>query len=396
MDFELTPAQAGWLAELREFLDRNMSPALQAEVQSYGRNGVGPLAEKFYQAVADKEWTALTWPKEFGGLGGTATDQLIMSREFDYAGAPRIMYMWTGIAAILIRYGTQANRDTWLPRIKDGSVSMALGYSEPEAGTDLASLKTTAVLDGDEWVINGEKIWNSEAHIATHEWLAVRTDKSAAKHRGISLIIVPTDAPGIEIFPIAVWPQRTNRTVFTNVRVPKENLVGSPNEGWTYLGGALDFERATIGGYVGSLQRLLDGLVAFTRDNVVDGRRLADIPHVRTALAELALDIELAWLMGLEVATAIDAGGAFTTPATAQKVFTSELRTRVADVGMELLGMTGQLSMHQEGAPLKGFLEWSYRWAPVQRFGGGTNEVMRDIIAQRGLGLPRLSRGALK
>jgi alkylation response protein AidB-like acyl-CoA dehydrogenase len=295
-----------------------------------------------------------------------------------------------------MRYGTQVNRDTWLPLIKRGAVSMALGYSEPEAGTDLASLKTTAVLDGDEWVINGEKIWNSEAHIATHEWLAVRTAKTARKHDGISLIIVPTDAPGIEIFPIAVWPQRTNRTVFTDVRVPRENLVGKPNEGWTYLGGALDFERATIGGYVGSLARLLDGLVAYARGNVVDGTRLADIPHVRTALAELALDIELAWLMGLEVATAIDAGGKFTLPATAQKVFTSELRTKVADVGMELLGMTGQLSMHQDGAPLKGFLEWSYRWAPVQRFGGGTNEVMRDIIAQRGLGLPRLSRGALR
>jgi 3-oxocholest-4-en-26-oyl-CoA dehydrogenase alpha subunit len=396
VNFDLTEAQSAWQAELRAFLDEHMSDELRAEVQSYGRNGVGPLAEKFYRAVADKGWPALTWPKEYGGLGGSATDQLIMSREFDYAGAPRILYMWTGIAAILIRYGTQANRDTWLPRIKDGSVTMALGYSEPEAGTDLASLKTTAVLDGDEWVINGEKIWNSEAHFSTHEWLAVRTNPAAPKHRGISLIIVPLDAPGIEIFPIAVWPQRTNRTVFTNVRVPKANLVGEPDQGWTYLGGALDFERATIGGYVGSLQRLMDGLVAYARDTVVDGTRLADLPHVRAALAELAIDIELAGLMGLEVAAAIDSGGNLTTPATAQKVFTTELRARVADTGMRLLGMAGQLSMHQDGAPLKGFLEWSYRWAPVQRFGGGTNEVMRDIIAQHGLGLPRLTRGVRK
>jgi 3-oxocholest-4-en-26-oyl-CoA dehydrogenase alpha subunit len=396
VNFELTPAQLAWQAEVREFLDEHMSDDLRAEVQSYGRNGTGPLAEKFYHAVAGKGWTALTWPKEYGGLGGSATHQLIMSREFDYAGAPRILYMWTGIAAIIMRYGTQANRDAWLPRIKDGSVTMALGYSEPEAGTDLASLRTTAVLDGDEWVINGEKIWNSEAHFSTHEWLAVRTDQHAPKHRGISLVIVPTDAAGVEIFPIAVWSQRTNRTVFTNVRVPIQNLIGEPNLGWTYLGGALDFERATIGGYVGSLQRLLDGLVAYARNTVVDGTRLADVPHIRSALAELAIDIELAGLMGLEVAAAIDSGGNFTIPATAQKVFTTELRARVADTGTRLLGMTGQLSMHDDGAPLKGFLEWSYRWAPVQRFGGGTNEVMRDIIAQRGLGLPRLSRGALK
>jgi alkylation response protein AidB-like acyl-CoA dehydrogenase len=304
---------------------------------------------------------------------------------------------WTSLAPLLIRYGTEANRAQWLEGIRACDVLFALGYSEPEAGTDLAALRTTARRDGDEWVINGEKTWNTGAHFATHEWLAVRTNPGERRHRGISLIVVPIDAPGVQVYPIETWSGvRTNRVVLTDVRVPGDSLVGEVDQGWTYITGALDFERATIGGHVGSLRKLVDGLVRYAGEQRRDGRLLREDPAVRSGLAELALDVELAGLMGLEVADALDRGQIPTLPGTAQKVFTTELRTRVGDVGMRLLGLPALLSETEPDAPLDGFLEWTYRWAPVQRFGGGANEVMRDIIAQRGLGLPRAARGGAR
>jgi alkylation response protein AidB-like acyl-CoA dehydrogenase len=392
--FELSDQQQEWQAEVRDFLRHHLTDAVRAEVIAWHGHGHGPRTRDFYKAVADRNWTALTWPASCGGMERGAIDQFILAEEFEYAGAPRVEMTWTSLAPLLIRYGTDANRALWLEDIRSGDILFALGYSESEAGTDLASLRTTARRDGDEWAIDGEKTWNTGAHFATHEWLAVRTNAEARRHRGISLIVVPIGAPGVQTYPILTWSGvRTSRVVFTNVRVPADNLVGEVDRGWAYITGALDFERATIGGHVGSLRRLVDGLVQYAGEQKRDGRLLRDDPAVRSGLAELALDVELAGLMGLEVADAIDRGQIPTLPGTVQKVFTTELRTKVADVGMRLLGQTALLSEAEPDAPLGGFLEWTYRWAPVQRFGGGTNEVMRDIIAQRGLGLPRAARG---
>ena len=388
MDFDLTDDQAAWRASIRAFLDRNLTPELRAELATHAFTR-SPLVEQFQKAQAAEGWWGVNWPKEYGGLDKTAVEQLILTDELEYAGAPPLPLTVTSLGPMIIRFGTEANKREWLPQITRGETTFALGYSEPDAGTDLANLRTRAELDGDEWVINGQKIWNSEAHLATHEWLAVRTDPDAPKHKGISVIIVPIDSPGITVNPLWTWGDvRTNLVFFEDVRVPRGNLIGEVNQGWSYIVGALALERSALGS-TGSLQRLFDDLVELCRSTVVDGRALAERPEVQLRLAELAVDLEVAHLFSRQTASLLDAGAIPAKEASMQKVFTTELRTKLADWGMQLLDAYGQLHGDDDDAPLAGRLERTYRMAPFLRFGGGTNEVMRTIVAERGYGLPR-------
>jgi alkylation response protein AidB-like acyl-CoA dehydrogenase len=250
-------------------------------------------------------------------------------------------------------------------------------------------LRTSARVDGDEWVINGTKTWNTGAHTHTHEWLAVRT--GGAGRRGISIIVVPLDAEGVQITPIWTWgDQRTNEVHFDAVRVPRGHLIGEVNMGWTYITAALDLERATLGS-VGGLRRLVDGIRDATEDMFVDGRSLCEDEPVRLQLAELHARVQIAQLLSYAAASSKDADVAGI-QATALKLMTSELLTRIASVGMSLLGRRGQLAAGDPEAPLQGLLERAYRLAPVYRFGGGTNEVLRDIVARRACGMPTNSR----
>ncbi len=393
MDFRLNAEQQAWRDEVREFLRENVTQELRDE----GKGGElslsvnqGPATMGFRRKVVEKGWFGLNWPKEYGGLEKTAMEQLIMMEEFDRAGAPNLSLTLTSLGPTIIRFGTDENKREWLPKIIQGDVELALGYSEPDSGTDLASLQTRAVLDGDEWVINGQKIWNSGGHISTHEWLAVRTDPDAPKHKGISVIIVPIDSPGIEVHPLWTWGDvRTNQTFFTDVRVPKENLIGEMNRGWYYIAAALDFERVAIGSFHGSLLKAYEAMVQYAKSTIVDGALLANRPGVRRKLAELARDLELAQLFGYRTAAMIDAGLVPNREASQQKIFTTELQTKFANLGTQILEMSGQLDRYDPNAPFYGVMEHLYRKAPFLRFGGGTNEVQRNIVAQRGLGLPR-------
>lgn len=388
MDFELTPAQAEWRTAIRAFLARHLTPELREELRADGMTR-SPLVEHFRKELAAQGWWGVNWPQEYGGLDKTAVEQLILIDELEYAGAPPLPITVTSLGPMIIRFGTEQNKSDWLPRITRGEATFALGYSEPDAGTDLANLRTRAELDGDQWVINGQKIWNSEAHVATHEWLAVRTDPDAPRHRGISVIIVPIDSPGITINPLSTWGDvRTNLVFFEDVRVPRGNLIGEVNQGWGYIVGALAFERIALG-TTGSLRRLFDDLVELCKRTVVDGRALAERPEVKLRLAELAVDMEIAQLFSWQTASLIDAGGIPAKEASMQKVFTTELRTKLADWGMQLVDLYGQLHESDADAALAGRLERTYRMAPFLRFGGGTNEVMRTIVAERGYGLPR-------
>ena len=387
MHFGLTPAQEAWRDEVREFLQEKLTPGIRAEL---GLSLV-PSASvpSFYKEIAAKGWTALNWPKEHGGLEKSAIDQVILNDEFEYAGAPALPMSATGLAPMIIRYGREDNKQTWLPRIRTGDVTFALGYSEPDAGTDLANLRTKATLDGDEWVIDGQKIWNSEAHLATHEWLAVRTDPESSRHRGISILIVPLDSPGITVDPLWTWgDERTNVVFFDEVRVPRDHLIGEVNQGWSYIVGALTHERVTASG-TGSLRRLFDEVVDFCARTFLDGGPLASRPEVQLRLAELAVELEIARLLSMQAAALIDAGAIPVAEASMQKIVTTELRTKIADLGMQFADLYGQLHESDEEAPLDGRLEHSYRLAPLFRFAGGTNEVMRSIVAERALGLPR-------
>jgi alkylation response protein AidB-like acyl-CoA dehydrogenase len=389
MRYEYTPEQLAWRDELRAFLRRAVTPALRAEMRAAGNEGQGPLARAFHKRLFDKGWWGIGWPKEYGGLGKSAIDQFIFIEEMEAAGAPAMNLTVTSVGPTILRLGTEEQRQRWLPPILRGELEFAVAYSESDAGTDFANVKTRAVQDGDEWVINGTKMWNTGAHTATHNWVAVRTEPEAAKHRGISMIIIPMDRPGITVQPLWTWSGiRTNAVFFEDVRVPLANLVGERGMGFYYAMMALDFERIAIGS-VGLLRRLLDELLIYVRRAKRDGRPLGAVPWVRRALAELEMRVEIGRQLGLLNAWAIDQGQVPTKESSMSKVYTTELNAHLAWVGMQILGLAGQLGATEAATPLHGRLQWLYTIAPMQRFGGGTNEIQRMIIAQRGLGLPR-------
>lgn len=392
MDFQLDAEQAAWRDEVRAFLAENVTEELRREMAVHHLDKPDGEVEAFRRKVGQRGWFGLNWPVEYGGLGMSAVHQHILATEFEYAGAPPLDLTVTSVAPMIIRYGTPQNKAEFLPPIARGELRVAVGYSEPDAGTDLASLRTRADLDGDTWVINGSKIWNSAAQRATHEWLCVRTDQQAPKHRGISVIMVPIDTPGIEIRPIITWSgYRTNEVFFTDVRVPVTNLIGEVNKGWQYITGALDLERGALTN-VGDLRRAVDDLIALADRPLADGTRPADDPVLRRQLAQLDADVEVAALMGLEAASLLDSGTIPTVQVSVEKVFSSELRQRIADLGTRMAGLAGALSRDSPGAVAHGRFEQLYRAAPLLRFGAGTNEVLRDVIAQRGHGLPRGGR----
>jgi 3-oxocholest-4-en-26-oyl-CoA dehydrogenase alpha subunit len=383
VDFELDDEQRAWVAEVRQFLDENVTAALRAEMAEHGLEHQGGELTAFRRKIGKKGWFGLNWPKEYGGLGLTAMHQHLLMSEFEYVGVPGPDLTVTSVAPMIMRHGTEQNKKEFLPGVARGEIVFALGYSEPNAGTDLASLRTRAVREGDEWVINGSKIWNSGAQRSTHEWLCVRTDPDAPRHRGISVIVVPIESPGIEIHPLYAWSgYRTNETFFRDVRVPVTNLVGELNMGWTYITGALDLERGALIN-VGDLRRALDELTALAPD---------PDPAFRRRLAQSEADVEVARLMGLEAASMLDSGRIPSVEVSVEKIFTSELRQRIADLALDLLGPDGLRAHRTEGAPLDGFFERLYRVSPLMRFGGGTNEVLRDVIAQRGHKMPSYGR----
>ncbi len=395
MDFELDAGQRAWLTEIREFLQENVTAELRAELAQHDLEFPDGEVARFRRKIGEKGWFGLNWPRDYGGLGLGAVHQHLLMSEFEYWGVPGPDLTVTSVAPMIMRHGTEQNKTEWLPLIAKGEMICAVGYSEPEAGTDLANLRTRATLDGQEWVINGTKIWNSGAQRATHEWLCVRTDPNGVRHRGISVIIVPIDSPGVEIRPLYAWSgYRTNEVHFRDVRVPVTNLIGEVNRGWTYITGALDLERGALTN-AGDLRRAVDELHRLARSPRRDGTVPARDPALRRRLARAEADVEVATLMGYEAASILDGGDGGVIPTvevSVEKVFTSELRQRIADLALDLLGPDGLLAHRSQDAPLAGKFERLYRAAPLMRFGGGTNEVLRDIIAQRGHGMPSYGR----
>jgi alkylation response protein AidB-like acyl-CoA dehydrogenase len=375
VDFALDDEQRAWVNEVRQFLAENDTPALQAEMAEHGLEFQGGELTAFRRKIGEKGWFGLNWPKEYGGLGLTAMHQHLLMTEFEYARVPGPDLTVTSVAPMIMRHGTEQNKKEFLPGIARGEIIFALGYSEPNAGTDLASLRTRAVRDGDEWVINGSKIWNSGAQRSTHEWLCVRTDPDAGRHRGISVMAVPIDSPGIDIHPLIAWSgYRTNETFFNDVRVPVTNLIGEENAGWTYITGALDLERGALTN-AGDLRRAIDDLTALAGNAN---------PAFRRRLAQAEADVEIATLMGYQAASILDSGRIPTIEVSVEKIFSSELRQRIADLAIDMLG--------PDGLRVGNFFERLYRVSPLMRFGGGTNEVLRDVIAQRGHKMPSYGR----
>jgi len=384
MDFSWEPEYAAFRSELRAFIGEWRTPELFREyAERYG--APGPRIRAFHRALDERGWMRMCWPVEVGGGGRSMLYHYLFVEEMEYWGMPYGNLTFTSVAPTLAAFGSEAQQREYLPGIYRGELVFALGYSEPNAGTDLASLRTRAVRVGDEWVVNGQKIWTSLADVATHLWLAVRTDPDAPKHAGISLLIVPKDTPGIAIRPLhTLYGGHTNETFYDDVRVPVGNLVGEVNRGWPIIMHALNHERVGLAA-TGALARLYDELVSYLRAERPE--KLAD-PVVRHRLAELLLRLREHRVLALQNAWLIAKGQTPIAEASMAKISATELRTELANTAMDLLGRSGGLSAESgPRAPFGGRAEWTFRLSPIFRFGGGTNEVQRDIVAGAGLGL---------
>jgi alkylation response protein AidB-like acyl-CoA dehydrogenase len=330
----------------------------------------------------------MAWPVEYGGLGADHMTQLIYNEEMAYHRAPGgggMGVAWVGPAVML--YGTDEQKQRYLPRITSGEDVWCTLYSEPGAGSDLAALQTRAVADGDDYVINGQKIWTSGAHRSSWGWLAARTDPDAPKHKGISTFVLPMDTPGITIRPLIniAGQHGFNEVFFDNVRIPKANLVGEPNRGWYQVAVALDFERSGIQAFAGG-RRMLEEITAFAGSNRGFVKRN---PQVRLALADRAVEVEVGTLIAYRIPSMQAQGKIPNHEASMSKLYGSELSQRIARTGIQLLGMYGMLAPGTEAAPLQGRLETMYLTSVSSTIAAGTSEIQRGIIATRGLGLPR-------
>jgi alkylation response protein AidB-like acyl-CoA dehydrogenase len=384
LDFTWSPEHLAFRDEVRALIREWRTPELLAEyAKSYGADG--PLLRRFRNALVERGFLDKCFPME-GAAAGDALLQFLFVEEMEYWGMPYGNLTYTSIGPTLARFGSDDQKHRYLPGIRSGELCFALAYSEPNAGSDLASLRTRAVRVGDEWVIDGQKIWTSLADVATHIWLAARTDPDAPRHQGISLFIVPRNAQGVTIRPLhAMYGGHTNETFYDGVRVPHADLVGLPNQGWPIIMHALNHERVALAA-TGALARLFDELVAWLAAE--RPQKLAD-PLVRRRLAELELDLHEHRALAWRNAWIISQGGLPISEASMAKVSGTELRARLANTALDLLGREGALSRDEADAPAEGRLEFAYRIAPIFRFGGGTNEIMRDIIAAAGLRLPR-------
>jgi hypothetical protein len=391
MDFRFTPEQEEWRQEVRGVIESLITPELRVEMESDDDVGPGPAGKEFMRALGSRGLLGIPWPTKYGGLGRSLIDQYIFSEEIGRMGG-----LYTSSTAVnmvgptIMRVGTEEQIDEWLPKIRSGEVEFALGYTEPGAGTDLASLETRAVEDGDEFVINGQKMFTSAAHFSSHIWLLARTDIDAPKHRGLSAFLLPMDAPGITVRPL--WRMddgRTNEVFFEDVRIPRANLIGEANRGWYHVAMALDFERVSLGGRYAGLLKRMNSLVAYANETVVDGQRLSQDSYIRSRFADLGIKLEVVRLFSYRTAWMIDQDHVPNYESSAQKIIATDLIQEIADFGVELLGMHGQLTQDSPHARLDGELEQAYRSGIFLRFGGGANEVQRDIIARRGLGMPR-------
>jgi len=392
MFLDYTDEQRALRKELREYFADLLTPELRAELGSAGE-GSAAFRDVVRKIGADG-WLGIGWPKEYGGQGRDAFDQFIFFDEIQRAAAPFPFVTINTVGPTLMAYGTEAQKQQFLPGILSGDINFAIGYTEPEAGTDLASLRTKAELDGDEWVINGNKVFTSGANQADYVWLACRTDPEAKKHKGISMIIVPTDSPGFKVTPIVtVGSVVTTATFYDDVRAPKENVVGDVNAGWRLITNQLNHERVGLAALAGLTHRLYDDMMAWVATaDAGDGRTMAEVPWVQMDLARCHAKLEAMKLLNWRMATAVANDTLQPQDASAAKVFGVETQIEVYRIFLGILGAAGYLPAGSPGAVLRGEVERAGRSAQINTFGGGVVEVLREIVATVGLGMTRSSR----
>ena len=391
MRIDYTPEQEALQRELRAYFGKLMTPERQEALSSTagGEIGVGNVYRETVAQMGTDGWLALGWPTEYGGQARSTMEQLIFTDEAAIAGAPVPFLTINSVAPTIMAYGTEEQKKFYLPKIAAGDIHFSIGYSEPEAGTDLANLRTSAVQDGDDYVVNGQKMWTSLIQYADYVWLAVRTNTEAKKHRGISVLIVPTDVEGFSWTPVHTMAGvDTSATYYQDVRVPVGNRVGEENGGWKLVTNQLNHERVALV----SAQPIFTALTQvrewaqITKD--AHGKRLIDSEWVQLNLARVHAKAEYLKLINWELASSQDESPS-AADASAAKVFGTEFATEAYRLLMEILGPSATLRPNSPGALLRGRVERMHRSSLILTFGGGTNEVQRDIIGMAALGLPR-------
>jgi 3-oxocholest-4-en-26-oyl-CoA dehydrogenase alpha subunit len=389
-----TEEQKKFRKEVREWIDKNIGLSLSqpAEDRALDRETELHNAKEFGRKLAVKGWLTPEWPKEYGGAGLSSDKRYIINQEV----AARNIELpghWGNFQGgvpgpTMMKFSTEEQKKEWLPKIAAGAL-FALGYTEPNAGTDLASLQMRAVSDGDDYIINGQKMFSSGVHTADYHWLLVRTNVNAPKHRGISLLIADLKSPGITIKEMyTISGMKTHEIFYDNVRIPKKNRIGPEDGGWGITREALSLERASVGSSPWA-PKIVDELIKYAKETERDGKKLYDDPLVRQSLAQLAIEVNILRLFTHRINWMVDSGMNPAWTGAESKIWEAETGQRVANQGMQILGLSCQLEPGSKWVPLKGRVELGYRETVVRSFGGGSDEMMRSLIATVAMGLPR-------
>jgi alkylation response protein AidB-like acyl-CoA dehydrogenase len=391
MYVDFTPEQKAIRAEFRAYLDKIMTPEVRAATVAVES---GDTYRKVIRQMGQDGWLTPGWPESYGGRGLDSLTQKILLEELVLAEAPFPFVTVNTVGPALMRLGTERQKADILPRIATGELIFAIGYSEPGAGTDLASLKTRAVQDGDDYVVNGQKIFTSGAEGADYVFLAVRTDPDAPPHKGITILMMDTKLPGFSVSPIwTVGGVRTNVTYYEDVRVPADMVIGEVNAGWRLIAEQLNHERIGLAALTYGANGCFDQVVDWAgKVKTGENGRLLDVSWVQSALGEAYALLRAIDVMGNRVAAQVAQGSTRADLASGLKVFGTEGVIKVMRLLLDVIGSAGLVRDGSSGAVLKGRIEREYRKCQINTFGGGTAEVLRDMVAQVGLGMPRGAR----
>ena len=389
MFIDLTPEQRALRLEVRDYFSQLMTPELRQKLR--GSEG-GEDFRKVVRQMGKDGWLAVGWPKEHGGQGYQATEQLIFFEEANIAGAPLPFVTISTVGPALMEYGTELQKEKFLPGIANGEIHFAIGYSEPNAGSDLATLKTKASLEGDNFIVNGNKLWTSGAESADYIWLAARTDQELARHKGISIMILDTQSEGFSSTVIPTCSNPTAATYYDNVKVPQEMLVGELNGGWRLITSQLNHERLGLGSWSDKVVGLFRRVYLWANTADEQGKSAANNPWVRAALAECYAKLEAMRLINFRIAADLEKGHMDIALASITKVYGSECSIEILRKLIDIVGMNGMVRDDSAASFLMGELEYEVRASVPLTFGGGANELQRELIAQFGIGMPRAVR----
>jgi len=391
MDFEFSQEEQAFLEEVDEFLCKNYSPEVMDPTrENFSQLVDTPARRAFMKKIADRGWLGMTWPKEYGGGEREGVYEYLLNERLAGVGAPQIGKGVGIIGKTLIAHGSDKLKKEFLPKILRNEIEFAIGYSEPQAGSDAAAMQLKAVREGDGWRLNGQKIFTTSAHFAEWYWVAARTDPNAPKHYGITLFLLPMNSPGLTVQGMqTIGDDRTNQVFFDNVYVGDDYRVGELNKGFQYVSEALDLERFTLFTFA-PIQKRVELLCDWVRTAARDGKPVREDPLVRQRVAWLTTQTEVGRCLSLQfVAASMKGGAPPTNEASMYKLYGTELSQRVANEALDICGAAGQLRVRTEDAPMKGRFEGTYRATVVETVGGGSSEIQKNIIARRKLGLPK-------